>query len=166
MRKSWVQVPFSAPRKYRKHWVCGTYFYVLIIFDSSMIAVCKAYFIITELITWQYTITGYAKTVALHFLADLEHGTALNADDYDRMSCQGSAGVILRHADLAVLIFVKTAVQHILLQAVNKNTAKNAVRKWQRKLMLSNHLNTIIKIKTKSILKDMKKEKKKGKGPV
>lgn len=44
-----------------------------------------------ELITWQYTITGYAKAVVLHFQADLEHGTVRNADDYDRMSCQGSA---------------------------------------------------------------------------
>lgn len=95
-----------------------------------MIAVCKAYFIITELITWQYTITGYAKAVALHFLADLEHGTVRNADDYDRMSCQGSAGVILRHADLAVLMSARTAALHILWQAASKNTAKNAVLKW------------------------------------
>ena len=83
-----------------------------------------------ELITWQYTITGYAKAVALHFLADLEHGTALNADDYDRMSCQGSAGVILRHADLAVLMSARTAAQHILWQAESRNTVKNAPLKW------------------------------------
>ena len=130
MRKSWVQVPFSAPHKYRKHWVCGTYFYVLIIFDSSMIAVCKAYFIITELITCPYTTTGYAKAVVLHFQADPEHGIARNVDDCAGTNCQGNATGVLLHADLAVLIFAKTAVQHILLQAANKNTAKNAVRKW------------------------------------
>ena len=83
-----------------------------------------------ELITWQYTITGYAKAVALHFLADLEHGTALNAEDYDKMSCREGAGVILRHADLAVLMSAKTAAQHISLQAESRNTVKNAVRKW------------------------------------
>ena len=95
-----------------------------------MIAVRKAYFIITELITCPYTTTGYAKAVVLHFQADPEHGIARNVDDYDRMSCQGSAGVILRHADLAVLMSARTAALHILWQAASKNTAKNAVLKW------------------------------------
>lgn len=129
-----------------------------------MIAVCKVYFIITELITCPYTTTGYAKAVALHFRADPEHGIARNAGDYVKMSCQENAMDALPPEDLAVLIPARTAAQHILWQVANRNTVKNVVLKWQRKLMPNNHLNIIIKIKTKSILKDMKKEKKKGKG--
>ena len=68
--------------------------------------------------------------MVIHFRADLEHGIARNVDDCAEMNCQENATGVLLHADLAVLIFVKTAVQHILLQAANKNTAKNAVRKW------------------------------------
>ena len=101
--------------------------------------------------------------MALHFRADLEHGIAQNADDYAVTNYQGNATGVLLHADLAALISARTAVEHILLQAVSKNTAKNAARKWQRKLTPNNHLNIIIKIKTQSTLKDTKKEKKKGK---